>query len=756
VPRLRLTARRSFPFALIIALASGIALSLAFPPVAWWPIAFLAPVPLLWLLRDARPLRGFALGLAFGIGFYGATLYWIALFGAMAWTALTVLSGLSAGLFGLLAPAVRRPGRPILTAVTWASLWTVVDWIRGMWPLGGFTWGALGVSQVTNRITVRLAVVAGVWGVTFVVVAVSGLVLAALEGGGAGVWRGRVLPVAIAALLLVAPLAIPFGRPDGRELKVATIQVDVRQAASQNPANEDVGVAELNIREHAKLAGDPPDLAVWGEGALDPAAAADPATMAAVRDVIASVGAPTLIGAVTDDPDGEHTNVLLFDGIGNQVDRYDKVHLVPFGEYVPFRRRLSWIKALEQVPVDRVPGTSVHTVSVDGLPAFGTPICFENSFPDIPRAMVRDGAGFLVVTVNNASYDFTAASRQHEQMSQMRAIETGRWVANAAVSGISALIDPSGHVTAREGLFDTAILRGTMRSSGERTWYVRLGDWVPWLALLVVAIAFLWPRRRARTRPAPGALADSPRALVILPTFDEAPTIERVIDGVLGAPQDVHVLVVDDASPDGTAEVVRKRAETEPRIHLLERPAKMGLASAYLDGFRRALDDGYDLIVEMDSDLSHDPADLPRLLEAAAERADLAIGSRYVPGGSVSDWSRARVALSRAGNLYVRFMLGMSVRDATSGYRVYRRALLEELISPPPSSDGYGFQVELVMRAWSLGAHIEEVPITFSDRAHGESKISRGIVAEALWLVGVWGLKARLRGVPPVPQLQSR
>jgi predicted amidohydrolase len=532
--------------------------------------------------------------------------------------------------------------------------------------------------------------------------------------------------------------------------------VDVREAASANPANEDIGVAALNVLEHAKLAADPPDLAVWGEGALDPAAAADPVTMQAVRDVIAAVGAPTLVGAVTDDADGEHTNVLLFDGSGDQVDRYDKVHLVPFGEFVPFRRWLSWFKALEQVPVDRVPGTSIHTVSVDGLPPFGTPICFENSFPDIPRDMVRDGAGFLVVTVNNASYGFTAASGQHEQMSQMRAIETGRWMVNAAVSGISALIDPSGGVTAREGLFDTAILRGTMRSSGERTWYVRLGDWVPWLALLVVAVAFLVPRRRSTIRPAPAALGGSPRTLVILPTYDEAPTIERVLDGVLAAPQDVHVLVVDDSSPDGTADVVGKRAEADPRIHLLERPEKLGLAGAYLDGFRSALADGYDLVVEMDSDLSHDPADLPRLLETAAAEADLVIGSRYVPGGSVSDWSRPRVALSRAGNFYVRFMLGMSVRDATSGYRVYRRALLEDLISPPPASEGYGFQVELVMRSWNLGAHVAEVPITFSDRAHGESKISRGIVAEALWMVTVWGLRARFRGAPAVPQADSR
>ena len=348
-------------------------------------------MPLLWLLRDVRSGRGFVLGLVFGIGFYGATLYWIARFGTMAWVALTLVSAVGVGLFGLLAPVLRRAGRPVLTAIVWASLWTVIDWVRGMWPLGGFTWGSLGVSQVANRVTVRLAAVAGVWGVTFVVVAVSGLLLAALTGGAAT--RARLLAAGLAVVLLLAPALIPFGRPDGPSLRVATVQVDVRRAASANPANEDIGVAQLNIREHAALAADPPDLAVWGEGALDPAAASDPATMAAVRQAIASVGAPTLVGAVTDDPDGEHTDVLLFDGSGSLVDRYDKTHLVPFGEYVPFRHELSWIKALEQVPVDRVPGERIHTVPSAGCRRSAPPSASRTASPTSRATSSARGPG---------------------------------------------------------------------------------------------------------------------------------------------------------------------------------------------------------------------------------------------------------------------------------------------------------------------------------------------------------------------------
>jgi dolichol-phosphate mannosyltransferase len=179
-------------------------------------------------------------------------------------------------------------------------------------------------------------------------------------------------------------------------------------------------------------------------------------------------------------------------------------------------------------------------------------------------------------------------------------------------------------------------------------------------------------------------------------------------------------------------------------VRLAERDRKLGLASAYGIGFDRGIAEGYDLVVEMDSDLSHDPHDLPRLLEAARSN-DLVIGSRYVPGGSVSSWSRARLALSRTGNAYVRLWLGIGVRDATSGFRAYRRQALETVLRRQVTSDGYGFQVELVFRAWNEGLSIAEAPITFRERSHGQSKISRRIVLEALWLVAKWGFRARFR-----------
>jgi hypothetical protein len=388
-----------------------------------------------------------------------------------------------------------------------------------------------------------------------------------------------------------------------------------------------------------------------------------------------------------------------------------------------------------------------------GLPAFAAPICFENSFPAVTRAIVDEGAGFVVVPVNNASYGFTAASAQHLQMSQMRAIETGRWYVNAAISGISAFVDPGGRVVTSAGLFEPAILRHTIRAADERTWYVRLGDLLPWLGLAFLLVVIAVPRRRPDDPHPPAPLGpDSPRALVILPTFEERATIEQVLRGVRKAPHDVDVLVIDDSSPDGTATVVRDLIAHEPRIRLVQRPHRSGLASAYQEGFRLALAEDYDLVVEMDSDLSHDPSELPRLLDAAAAGADLVVGSRYVPAGSVTNWSPARVALSRAGNAYARFMLGLPVHDATSGYRVYRRALLADLTAAPITSEGYGFQIELVLRSFQDGATIVEVPITFREREHGHSKLSRRIVVEALWSVTRWGLADRFRpAAEPLP-----
>ena len=710
-------------------------------------MVFVAPIPFLWLVRGSRPGRAALCGFAFGVAYFGALLYWILLFGELGWASLVLMSAGFTAAFGALAPAVWRREHPLLGTLGLAGLWTVIEWIRGMVPLGGVGWGQLGVTQV-DAPALPLASVGGVWALSFSVMVVSGLILLAWERWGSG-RRVHALVLAVCAVVLaVVPAAIPLPAPDGRAVDVAAIQVDVASVQDLVGADEDVAVALLNIDRHLALAEDPPDLVVWGEGALDPGVTADPLVMRAVSDAIATVGTPTIAGAVTDDPDGaERTVTMAFDGSGAIVDRYEKVKLVPFGEYVPFRNQLGWISAIDQVPVDRVPGEAVTLLSLPGLPPIGTPICYENSFPSIDRQMTREGAGFLVVVINNASYDRTAASEQHLQMSRLRAVENGRWVVHAAVSGISAFIDERGDVVDSRGLFEPATMRGMVRASDRRTLSTRLGDWLPWGSLVLVVGLIALPRSRRRPRREPGPLPPRPRTLVILPTYDERATIGAVLDGLTAIEGDLDILVVDDGSPDGTGEIVRARSETDPHVHLVERARKSGLASAYAVGFERAIREGYDLAVEMDSDLSHRPEELPRLLEAA-DHHHLVIGSRYVAGGSVTNWSRSRVALSKAGNLYARLCLGFPIHDATSGFRVYRREALGEIIATPITSDGYGFQIELVHRAWNLGLSIGEAPISFREREHGQSKISRRIVVEALWLVTLWGLRARFRPDP--------
>lgn len=237
-------------------------------------------------------------------------------------------------------------------------------------------------------------------------------------------------------------------------------------------------------------------------------------------------------------------------------------------------------------------------------------------------------------------------------------------------------------------------------------------------------------------------------ALVVVPTYNERDSIARVAQRLFeAASPDVELLVVDDASPDGTAAVVQELMEGPHPIHLIERPGKLGLGTAYVMAFGWALERGYGAVVEMDADLSHDPADVKRLLDCLGE-ADLVVGSRYVPGGHIRNWGLFRRALSRAGNAYARVCLGFGVTDSTSGFRAYRTSLLPVLDLGRVRSEGYGFQIEMVRRAHRAGGSIVEVPITFVDRVHGASKMRGKIILEALAAVTYWGLRDRLARRP--------
>jgi len=231
----------------------------------------------------------------------------------------------------------------------------------------------------------------------------------------------------------------------------------------------------------------------------------------------------------------------------------------------------------------------------------------------------------------------------------------------------------------------------------------------------------------------------SDRALVIVPTYNERENILRLIDAVLAQDPSIEVLVVDDGSPDGTGELVDARIQVDPRVHVIHRPRKLGLGTAYLAGFRWALEHDYELVFEMDADFSHDPSHLPQFIESARD-ADVVLGSRYRDGKvTVVNWPINRLLLSYGANIYARIVTGLPLFDATGGFKCFHRKVLEAIDLSKVKSNGYAFQIEMSFRAWRRGFRIVEIPIVFVDRTEGESKMSKGIVREAIWMV--WRLR---------------
>ena len=249
------------------------------------------------------------------------------------------------------------------------------------------------------------------------------------------------------------------------------------------------------------------------------------------------------------------------------------------------------------------------------------------------------------------------------------------------------------------------------------------------------------------------SFADLGRIVVIIPTYNERTTLIPIVERVRSSVPEAHILVADDNSPDGTGEIADSLAAADDHVHVMHRLGKEGLGAAYLAGFAWALQDGYDVVVEMDADGSHQPEQLPRLLDAL-RGADLVLGSRYVPGGSTENWPRSREWLSKGGNLYTRTVLGVPIHDVTGGYRAFRADTLRRLDLDEVASQGYCFQVDLAWRAVQRGLRVREVPITFVERTSGASKMSQKIAVEALWRVTVWGVDDKVTRIRRRAQLR--
>jgi apolipoprotein N-acyltransferase len=504
------------------AVLAGAAASLAFPGPDLGPVAFVALVPLLLAIENVRPRRAAALGYLSGFVFFGLLILWIPTdflswtggVGWLAWVALCAAEASFVAAFAALVPATRRLGawRVLLLPACWATL----ELVRAHAPLGGFPWGILGVSQHAGGPLLPLARVIGAYGLSAVIVAVNLAIAAWLRGlarrpGLVPALGWPALAVALALVGLLAPAAPP---PSGPPLDVVVVQAGLAGGHGLDRGATTQAVFDNFVRRTEVLAAGPrPDLVVWGEGSVDDDPLVNADRLERIHQVAARVGAPLLVGATTNAGDGHYaTDALLFTQGGQLADRYRKRRLVPFGEYVPMASLMGRVLPVtrEGVPFDKVPGRRLEPMVVDGG-SVGTIICWESTYPEDSRTLVREGAQLLLVSTNNASFGEGPASLQHLAASQLRAVEEGRTVVQAAVSGVSAVIGPDGVASQRTGLYQQATMRVSVAPRDRLTLYARVGRLVEAAMVAVAAATVLvallpWSRRR----PAPAAAAATP------------------------------------------------------------------------------------------------------------------------------------------------------------------------------------------------------------------------------------------------------
>lgn len=463
---------------------------MAFPPVDAGPVALIALVPLSLFFRKAGPAPLAWASAVFGLCFFGIMIYWIRLFGTHAYIGLVVVQTLwiTASLQLARVLRTRMPDPWLIFALPAAYL--IGEFARSYLPWGGFGWGVFGYSQHNNPVALKLASFTGVWGISFGVVLINVLLAEAIV-------RYRQAPRAAAKLLVAAlgialfPAVLPVGEPDGERAKIAMIQGNVPGDAI-HPNDDDEEVVQNHVELTRELDTSEISLVVWPEGSFDRDPFREPAFEQALVSAIRRANTPFHVGAILGTrSEGLRNTSLLFDPDGTLSGIYAKQRLVPFGEFVPLRRFLQpWIRALDQIPVDLVAGESTTVFSIPSG-TFGSVICYESTYPDIVRSMVKQGARMLVVSTNFSSYERTAAADQHIAFSQLRAAEHRMWVAHTAVSGKSAVIAPDGRVMDNTGLFEQAVLTPEVRFATTTTPYARLGDWVPYLAIVVAVLVIL-------------------------------------------------------------------------------------------------------------------------------------------------------------------------------------------------------------------------------------------------------------------------
>jgi apolipoprotein N-acyltransferase len=491
-----------------VAFATGVALSLAFPEPSLSFVAWVAFAPLLVALDRGPPGRGFLVGFVFGVGFFGALLFWIANVGYVAWVLLTLMQGLFAGLFGLAWAGASRLTSTVARVVAPGAAWVAIELLRNQVPWGGFTWGELAQSQHDYGWMLRPAAFTGRWAVTFVCVTCAALLAEA--------WRRRAEPgpraVALAgaaAALIAAPVLLPANSATGETVRVAIVQGNVPERWTGTAREKEEHILASHVALTQEL-DDELDLVVWPESsvAIDPRR--DPLAIQALEDAATSVGVPLIVGGNEDiDIDRYRVVAWLVDAEGAIEDTYVKTHLVPFGEYVPGRRFLQWLPILGQVPRDAIPDDDDKVFTAGGG-AVAPVLSFEGDFGSLVRGRIAAGGRMLVVATNTSTWGRSWASAQHLAMSQVRAAENGVWVIHAALSGISAFVAPDGTVMDQTPLWSPTTITRDISFSTRPTFYARTGDWFAYTCLLAAIVLVVAGARSRRGAEPPAAASSVP------------------------------------------------------------------------------------------------------------------------------------------------------------------------------------------------------------------------------------------------------
>ena len=511
MPRLRLNGARSYA----LVAGSGAALSFSFPEPGLGPLAWVAIAPLLALAARENTGRGVRLGFVFGLGFFGALLYWISIIGVLGWVVLVLLQAAFLGAFGGLWALLSRLDAPLARISMAAVAWVAVEFVRSLVPVGGFTWGQLAQSQTEVNWLLPLASLGGGWLVAAAVVSLNAAlveIVSHIRAHG----RPAVAPALSVVALLLAPLVVPSNEATGEPVNVAIVQGNVPQEFTGSYNEKELVILDSHQHLTEELNLSEPDLVIWPESSVGMDLQTNEDAQSAVRASARAVDAPMIIGGNIDVGDDRYKVVAFHvDESGEIVDVYQKTHLVPFGEYVPARSVFGWIPALEQVPRDAIAANEPVVFDVAGGRV--TPvISFEGDFGSLVRRPIAEGGRLLVVATNTSTWEHSWASAQHVAFSQVRAVENGVWVAHAALSGISAFVGPNGEVIDSTPLWTATALVDELRFATSITLYARYGDWFPWLCVLAVLAGLAWllvKRRGASSAPVGAESRDDSEAV---------------------------------------------------------------------------------------------------------------------------------------------------------------------------------------------------------------------------------------------------